>query len=477
MRRRCMSIVAVGAILFVLPLTGRSQTDTALKVSSSNSRAVAEFHAGVNDLQNISFESAASHFKAAIDADPNFGLARVLYATTTGELTPAQLAAEVNRGVADATSHGKTNEVVLALAYREAALNHPEPMKVFFRTASQLMPSDRLLGFMAAGGIFATTLPEMQEFVTRYPDYPVGYNSLAYLSWFAGDRAAALAAAKKQVELNPNAPNPHDTYAEILQWSGNFAEATAHYKQAASISPRFPEAYAGLAEVAALQGQYDQARAYLNQAIANAWTPSQKLIYMRQIAGTYALQGAAPSLVTQLDAVATEAKAQNNRQAAALAYAQLSAAQANAGNSAAALQSLAMAKAASPDVPWTVYFYGAMSQAMLKHWAPAGHELASLKEKAATDASVSADMVAAAEGFQLTQQGKATDALRILMAADTTNPLVMNRIAEAHAALGHTADAAAWNARVTSNYALNLADYPAVNARRRARGPTTAESR
>jgi tetratricopeptide (TPR) repeat protein len=477
MRTRFTSLVVVGAILFALPLTVRSQTDTALKVSSSNARAVAEFRAGVSDLQNISFESAASHFKAAIDADPNFGLARVLYASTTGELTPAQVTAEVNRGVDDAKSHGTTNELTLALAYREAALNHAEPMKVFFRTASQLMPSDRLAAFMAAGGIFATTLPDMQEFVKRYPDYPVGYNSLAYLSWFGGDRAGALAAAKRQVELNPNAPNPHDTYAEVLQWNGNFAEATAHYKQAASLSPRFPEAYAGLAEVAALQGQYDQARAYLNQAIANAWTPSQKLSYMRQIAGTYALEGSAASLATQLDAVANEAKAQKNLQTAAIAYAQLAATQANAGNTSAAHQSLAMARAASPDVPWAVYFYGAMSHAMLKHWGPAGHELALLKEKAAADASVSADMVAAADGFQLTQQGKPADALRVLMAADTTNPLVMNRIAEAHAALGHTAEAATWNARVTSNYALNLADYPSVNARRRARGTGTAAAK
>jgi len=53
---------------------------------------------------------------------------------------------------------------------------------------------------------------------------------------------------------------------------------------------------------------------------------------------------------------------------------------------------------------------------------------------------------------------------------------VMNRIAEVHAALGHASDAAAWNTRVTSNYAINLADYPGVNARRRARGaaPTAA---
>jgi hypothetical protein len=190
---------------------------------------------------------------------------------------------------------------------------------------------------------------------------------------------------------------------------------------------------------------------------------------MRQIAGTYALEGSGAALAKQLDLIANEAKAQKNPQTAAIAYAQLAAAQSTAGNASAAQQSLAMARAASPDVPWAVYFYSAMSHAMLKHWTPAGHELALLKEKAASDASVSADMVAAAEGFQLTQQGKAQDALRVLMAADTTNPLVMNRIAEAHAALGHSAEAAAWNARVTSNYALNLVDYPSVNARRRAK--------
>src|SRR5438445_7656073 len=437
MRSRFLSLVAFGAILF--PLSVRSQTDTALKLSTSNPPAVAEFRAGVSDLQNISFESAASHFKAAIDADPNFGLARVLYASTDGTMPQAQLTAEVNRGVEDATSHGNTSEVVLALAYREAALNHPEPMKVFFRTASQLMPSDRLAGFMAAGGIFATTLPAMQEFVTRYPDYPVGYNSLAYLSWFGGDRAAALAAAKRQVELNQTAPNPHDTYAEILQWNGNFAEATAHYKQAASLSPRFPEAFAGLAEVASLQGQYDQARSYLNQAIANSWTPAQKLAYMRQITGTYIMQGAPADAVTKsIEASLTEAKAQGDARTTSVLYSQLATVQANAGNVNAAHQSIAAAEAGGATVPWNAHYFAAMAHGLMKHWGPAAQELATLKAMAAKDpATVPKDPLAALEGFQLTQQGKAAEALPILMAADTTNLLVINRIAEAHADLGH----------------------------------------
>jgi len=42
-------------------------------------------------------------------------------------------------------------------------------------------------------------------------------------------------------------------------------------------------------------------------------------------------------------------------------------------------------------------------------------------------------------------------------------------IAEAHAALGHTSEAAAWNNRINTNYAIALGDFTNVNSRRRAR--------
>jgi len=77
--------------------------------------------------------------------------------------------------------------------------------------------------------------------------------------------------------------------------------------------------------------------------------------------------------------------------------------------------------------------------------------------------------VPAAEANLATQQGHPADALKILMAADTNDVLVMNRIAEAHAALGHPAVANAWHAKINNNYALNLWDFPSMNARRRSR--------
>jgi len=66
-------------------------------------------------------------------------------------------------------------------------------------------------------------------------------------------------------------------------------------------------------------------------------------------------------------------------------------------------------------------------------------------------------------------RGTTLEALKILMAADTNYVAVMNRIAEAHAALGHSAEANAWYAKVNNNYALALSDFPAASARRRSR--------
>ena len=467
MRTRSTRYIAAVAILSVVPLAARSQTDPSLKLSTTNPTAAAEFRAGMNDAQNVSFESATAHFKAAMDADPNFGLARVLYASTA-PIDPTQQNTELNRGVVDA-ARGTNNELVVAAAYREATLGHTDAASALFRAASQLIPTDRFIAWQAAGA-FNAPLPATREFVTRYPNYPIGYNTLAYQAWAAGDRAAALAAAKRQVELLPNAPNPHDTYAEILQWNGNFADANTHYKHATTLSPRFPEAYAGLAEVAALQGQYDQARSYLNQAIANAWTPQEKLGYMRQIVGTYVLQGAPADVTKSLEAAIAEAKAQGDARMTAALYSQLATVQANAGNANAAHQTLATAKAASPNVPWNVHYFGAMAHGLMKHWAPAAQELADLKAQAAANpGTVPPDRIPALEGYQLTQQGKPADALKVLMATDTTSVLIMNRIAEAHAALGHPAEAAAWNNRVNTNYALNLLDFTNVNSRRRAK--------
>jgi hypothetical protein len=211
--------------------------------------------------------------------------------------------------------------------------------------------------------------------------------------------------------------------------------------------------------------------------MANGWTPQQRLSYMRQIAGTYALQGNAPdAFAKQLEGVAAEAKAQQNPRAVAIATVQEATVYANAGNVSAAHQTIGAAKAPSVDVPWQVSYYAAIAHGLLKHWVPANQELVALRAKAAGDSTVSSDMLAAAEAFLDTQQGRPADALRALSTADSTNFLVMSRLAEAHAALGHSAEAARWNNKINSNYQLSLSDFTSVNSRRRAKLATAAKT-
>jgi tetratricopeptide (TPR) repeat protein len=476
MRMRLTSTLAVAAVLACLvPLAAKSQTDTSLKLSTSVPQASTEFKAGISDWQNLSVDAAVAHFAAATKADPNFGLGRVMYAFTTagtGDLTGEPALAEINRGVADAAARGNTNELLLAMAYREMFQNHPRVAAEIFNAASHLMPGDLLIASnaVALASDPNNPVPALRDFTAKYPNYALLYNTLAYTAWAQGDHAAGLAAAKKQVELNPNAPNPHDTYAEILQWNGNFPEAIAEYRRATTTPPRFPSSYSGMAEVEALQGHYDQARAYLNQGIASDWSPAPKLFQMREVAGTYALQGnQSAALTKQLDAIVAEAKAQKDLEEAAIATAEKAVVYANDGNTAAAHKAIADAKAVASPEPWQVNYFAAMAHALMKHWAPANQELATLKQKTTGNAFASRTRVAAAEANLATQQGRPADALKILMAADTNDVLVMNRIAEAHAALGHPAEANAWHARINSNYALNLWDFPSVNARRRTR--------
>ena len=465
MHSRLFLLVAAGVLLTLAPQRLQSQSDTTFKLGTSSQAAAAHFRAGITDLQNISFESAGVHFKMALDADPNFGLARVMWAATA-PLPQDQVAQELDRGVSDATAHGSANEALLARAYRAVTLGNGDTAKVLFASASQAMPNDRLVALSAPGGMFAGDAKFYRDLTTRFPDYPIVYNNLAYGEWAAGNKDAALAAAKHQVELLPNAPNPHDTYAELLQWNGDFANAAAHYKAAASMTPRFPEAYAGLAEVESLQGHYDQARSYLNQAIANAWYPAEKIGYMRQIAGTYAMEGTSAELLTKaLQDAADAAKAAGDVTQEAIIESQLAATQAALGNADLAHRTVQMASSLGGAVPWSVHYFAGMTHGTLKHWSPAQSELAALK---ATKGAPPA-RVAALEGYLLTQQGKPADALKILMAADTTDLIVADRIAEAHAALGHADEAAKWYNRINTNYAVNLQDFTNVNSRRRAR--------
>ncbi|MEO7319735.1 MAG: tetratricopeptide repeat protein [Chthoniobacteraceae bacterium] len=430
--------------------------------------AVMHFREGWEATGGNDAEAALYHLKIAMDKDPNFGLARAMYVSQRGG-TPATLEADLAKAVTDASKGGPA-ELVLAMAFREAGLNHQTGASTLFRAASELAPSDP---FVAAAALrLANNDPKMayqsaKEFAVRYPDYAPVYNTLAYRAWAAGDHAAALDAALKQVQLTPKNPNSHDSYAEMMQWSGKLPDALMHYQEAVTMSPAFTEGYIGMAEVEALQGHYDKARAHVQQAIAHTTRPAQKLTYMRDIAGIYTIAGDSKSTVTQLLAVASEAKAQGNLRAAAVSYSQIAATAGVAGDAKAAHSYLDMAHATYADPSAVVNYYAAMAHGRLKHWEPAIAAIAAART--APDLANLGGRLAGAESFLAASQGKAADAVSLLSAADPTDPVIALRLAEAYAASGRAADATRLQQQISNDNALDLADWPGANSRFRAR--------
>ena len=468
MKRRHAAL-PVSMVIFSFLAAHSAVSQTPALTLTASPAAVAEFRQGWAAAEMNQFEPSIKHLKAALSQDPGFGLARVLY-VFQGGVSNSQQTAELNRGVADAAKGG-TAELLLAMAWREQAENRAPQARALLKAVTELLPTDPFLASSLAsanaGAGRADAYAALKEVAKKFPDYAPIYNSLAYSGWAAGDHVAALTAAEKQVQLAPRNPNAHDSYAELMQWNGKLPEALHHYQEAVDIDPTFVEALIGMAEVETLQGHYDKAAGYVNQAIARTSIPSQKVTYMRDLAGVYAVANNRPKGLAALAAAVNAAKAEGNNQLAALMLAQEAASYAAGGDAKSAHAYLDMARATYPEPAAGVSFFAAMAHGRLKHWAPATAAIAAAK--AAPDAALLGDRILAAEAFLATGQGKPADAIALLSKADVTDALVAGRLAEAYAATGNTAEATKLQQQISNDYALNLANWAGANARARSR--------
>ncbi len=469
MHRPLSAAALAAAAIFTIFQVPTAQAQSKELTLTASPDAIVHFREGWAATEVLNVASSLKHFKLALDRDPGFGLARAMYVSQQGAAPSVARTAELNRAVADAAK-GSTGELLLAMALREAAENRQAAGSTLLRAAATLMPTDEYIAIAAAqsaGGDANARLASAKEIATRFPQYGPAYNSIAYGSWAAGDHEGAIAAALKQVQLTPKNPNAHDTYAEMVQWSGKLPDALMHYGEAVKLDSGFTESYIGMAEVEALQGHYDKARSYVNMALVHNAVPAQKLAYMRDLAGIDALTGNGKTAVPQLLAIASQAKADGNLRAAAVTYAQIAAVSATAGDAKAAHSYLDMARAtfAEPSAP--VNYYAAVAHGWLKHWEPANAAIAAAK--AAPDFANLGGRLAGAEAFLATSQGKPADAIALLSGADLTDPVIERRLADAYAASGRAADAMKLQQQIGNDYALNLVDWPAANARYRAR--------
>jgi tetratricopeptide (TPR) repeat protein len=264
-----------------------------LTITTNSAEAKSHFEQGLFDVQNIHPAGALKHFTDAIEADPSFGLAKVLAASVNGSLSQDEQKALSDEGLAVMTN-ASASELLFAHAVRAFDANNMEQAAELYSALADLVPDDANVAYFAAqfAGPFnsATRMAALAKVAERFPDHAASQNMLAYDNWQLGNRDAAIKAVTRYVELAPNHPNSHDSYGEMMLNMGLFDASVASYRKAVEVDPNYWQGYQGLAKALVFNGDADGARAALEEAASRAPSANARYNMHRGMAVTYLVE-------------------------------------------------------------------------------------------------------------------------------------------------------------------------------------------
>ncbi len=263
-----VAVVVAGVAVF--GVSGRRPEWT-----TSSPEALAEFQKGLDATQKLYAAEARAGFAKALDADPNFVMAKYfLWATKESEaagmesdkvlddLKRADLSKLTARErfliqfslSAHASKDAAGPEKILA----EYAAKHPDDpyaleREANFATARQDWPeAHRLLAHL----------------IEVAPNRVTAYNQLGYLEMGQGRFAEAQKMFETYRYIAPDQANPHDSLGELYILLGRYSEARTELEAALRIKPDFCASYEHLVRLALLEGNPDLAEKDADRAVA-----------------------------------------------------------------------------------------------------------------------------------------------------------------------------------------------------------------
>jgi tetratricopeptide (TPR) repeat protein len=462
-----MALLVSAAVLgpFTPGASAQSQ-DARLELSTSSDAAKEHFWAGVNDAQNVFPARAAMHFEMALEADPDFGLAKVFHGFVKPGVAGADRQAEIAEGLA-AMSGASTNEILVAIALREWSTGNAPAASRMLETASALMPADPYVAsystqLAGARGDQTDLITRLQNLSAAFPELAAPHNNIAYGQWARGNQAAAMASVETYVEMVPDHPNAHDSYAELLQWGGHYRQALDEYNIAAELDADFDQAYMGAAEVLFLVGAADQAREQIALAIEHAPSTQVRIAGIRAMANTYMVDGDGDNAMGQLGQAVGAAEAAGLSGPGAFSHQQAALTSAVLGNGQFVAEHLAeAAELTGPETPVQLGVAG-LAYAVAGEGTMARE--ASDKLAAATNAPFWQSMSHAINAMVYLQEDQTEMALDELSEANSGDPIVQALLAECYENMSLPRAAAAQRDNVTGNRQINLANPFAMYA-------------
>jgi len=257
-------VVIVGALLM---FSGRRSAWT-----TSSPQALAEFTRGLDALQKVYYNEAITHFRKALELDPNFIAAkRFLLASLQlpatdpesrrliGELEKANLSGLTDR-----------EHFLVSFGLAEYAKD-PAKAESVLKAFAAKHPDDPFALEMEANDATARQdWPEAKRLLTRLievaPNRVTAYNQLGYLEMGQGQFGESEKMFETYRYIAPDQANPHDSLGELLILTGQYDRAAQELEKALAIRPDFCASYQHLADLALMDNRPDDARAALARA-------------------------------------------------------------------------------------------------------------------------------------------------------------------------------------------------------------------
>lgn len=212
------------------------------------------------------YENASNLLQAAIDAAPNFGIAKYrlsMILEATGQNREAyQLLNAINSETlsereklyvaGDKFAFAEFRNTTKAIAvFTELVSKFP-----FDSEARQKLAEAYLLDYK-----YEASIKQLEQLVKLHPQEAASWMALGETQIDIGETDGARISLAKYVSMRPEDPYAHALLGELASQERRYAEARAHYHQALSLRPNMGIPVLGLARLAYFEGQFENAMA------------------------------------------------------------------------------------------------------------------------------------------------------------------------------------------------------------------------
>ena len=237
--------------------------------TTSSSEALDAFHLGLQARMKMYEDEAEAHFLRALELDPEFVAAQVVYMGCCVEPEQRKEMLEALRGVnMDALS--SRERFMLEFEFADTDREFEKRDRILHSYLDS-HPKDPFALWMHASQ--AWEIADLEEAERRYkrllqvdPNWVQAQNRLGYIAMAQGRFGEAEELFGTYNYIAPDQANPHDSLGELLTLIGRYSEARKELEKALAIKPDFCASYRHLLMVAILEGSLDKADQIVERA-------------------------------------------------------------------------------------------------------------------------------------------------------------------------------------------------------------------